>query len=88
MLIKGVSVSNLSMDEPMKKILVVDNDLLILEFVKDLLEENGHEVRVAEDGLKALDILQTYFPDLIFVDLVMPNIDGRQLCQAIRKMKR
>lgn len=71
----------------MKKILVVDNDLLILEFVKDLLEENGHEVHVAEDGLKALDILQTYFPDLIFVDLVMPNIDGRQLCQAIRKMK-
>ena len=75
-------------DEPMKKILVVDNDLLILEFVKDLLEENGHEVRLAEDGLKALDLLQTYFTDLIFVDLVMPNIDGRQLCQAIRKMKR
>ncbi len=72
----------------MKKILVVDNDLLILEFVKDLLEENGHEVRVAEDGLKALDVLQTYFPDLIFVDLVMPNIDGRQLCHAIREMKR
>ena len=72
----------------MKKILVVDNDLLILEFVKDLLEENGHEVRLAEDGLKALDILQTYFPDIIFVDLVMPNIDGRQLCHAIRKMKR
>jgi PAS domain S-box-containing protein len=71
----------------MKKVLVVDNDLLILEFVKDLLEENGHEVRLAEDGLKALDILQTYFPDLIFVDLIMPNIDGRQLCQAIRKMK-
>jgi PAS domain S-box-containing protein len=72
----------------MKKILVVDNDLLILEFVKDLLEENGHEVRLAEDGLKALDILQIYSPDLIFVDLVMPNIDGRQLCHAIRKMKR
>ena len=72
----------------MKKILVVDNDLLILEFVKDLLVENGHEVRLAEDGLKALDILQGYFPDLIFVDLVMPNIDGRQLCQAIRQMKR
>ena len=71
----------------MKKILVVDNDLLILEFVKDLLEENGHEVRLAEDGLKALDVLQTYFPDIIFVDLVMPNIDGRQLCHAIRKMK-
>ena len=72
----------------MKKILVVDNDLLILEFVKDLLEENGHEVHLAEDGLKALDVLQAYIPDFIFVDLVMPNIDGRQLCHAIRKMKR
>ena len=71
----------------MKKILVVDNDLLILEFVKDLLEGNGHEVRLAEDGLKALDILQSYSPDLIFVDLVMPNIDGHQLCHAIRKME-
>ncbi len=71
----------------MKKILVVDNDKLILEFIRDLLQENGHEVQVAEDGLEALDILVNYLPDIIFVDLVMPNIDGRQLCRAVRKMK-
>ena len=69
-----------------KKILVVDNDLLILEFVKDLLEEKGHEVRLAEDGLSALDILKTYIPDVIFIDLVMPNINGEQLCRIIQKM--
>ncbi len=70
----------------MKKILVVDNDILILEFVKDLLQEKGHEVTVAKDGLEALDILKTYLPDIIFSDLVMPNIDGRKLCGAIREM--
>ncbi len=72
----------------MKKILVVDNDKLILEFVGDLLQEKGHEVRIAEDGLVALDILKTYLPDIIFVDLIMPTIDGRKLCSAIRTMER
>ena len=70
----------------MKKILVVDNDILILEFIKDLLQDKGHEVTMAEDGLEALDILETYVPDIIFSDLVMPNIDGRKLCAAIREM--
>ena len=71
----------------MKKILVVDNDKLILEFARDLIEKEGHEVRLAEDGLAALDILKSYFPDIIISDLVMPNIDGRKLCSAIREME-
>ena len=69
-----------------KKILVVDNDLLILQFITDLLENEGHQVRTAEDGLSALDILMTYIPDVMFIDLVMPNINGEQLCRIIRKM--
>ena len=71
----------------MKKILVVDNDKLILEFARDLIEKEGHEVKLAEDGLEALDILKSYLPDIIFADLVMPNIDGRKLCNAIREMR-
>ncbi|EFK10191.1 PAS domain S-box protein [delta proteobacterium NaphS2] len=71
----------------MKKILVVDNDKLILEFARDLIEKEGHEVRLAEDGLAALDILKGYFPDIILSDLVMPNIDGRKLCGVIREME-
>ena len=63
----------------MKKILVVDNDRIMLRFIAKLLEKEGHEVETAEDGLNALDILKTYTPDFIFVDLVMPNIDGRML---------
>lgn len=71
----------------MKKVLVVDNDKLILEFAKDLIQKDGHEVTLAEDGLEALDLLNHYRPDIIITDLVMPNIDGRKLCSAIREME-
>ena len=53
----------------------------------DLIEKEGYEVKLAEDGLEALDILESYCPDVIFADLVMPNIDGRKLCSAIREME-
>ncbi len=72
----------------MTKILVVDNDHLIREFMENLLTGLGHEVKVADDGLSALDILAGYTPDIIFVDLIMPNIDGRKLCKIIRRSKR
>lgn len=68
------------------KILVVDNNRLILEFMTDLLTEKGHEVRTAVDGLSALDVLDAFQPHVIFVDLIMPNIDGKKLCQIIRSI--
>jgi len=67
-----------------KKILVVDNHPVILKFMTNLLEKRGHQVITAEDGLSALGILKTYIPDIIFVDLVMPNIGGEKLCKIIR----
>ena len=70
----------------MKNILVVDNDRIFLKLMERLLEKKGHHVETAEDGLNALDILEDYIPDIIFVDLVMPNIDGRMLCRIIRGM--
>jgi len=69
-----------------KKILLVDNDRFILEVVKDLLKQQGHEVLTAEDGLCALDVLEGFTPDIIFLDMVMPNIDGKRLCRILRKM--
>jgi len=71
----------------MKKILVVDNDLIMLKFMKRLLEKEGHQVVTSEDGLNAIDILKSYTPDVIFVDLVMPNIDGEALCKIVRSME-
>lgn len=69
-----------------KKILVVDNDRLMLAFMVDLFEEQGHEVLTAEDGLSALETLKDYVPDVAFIDLVMPNIRGDRLCRIIRSM--
>ena len=45
-------------------------------------------VITAEDGLSALDVLKTHTPDIMFLDLVMPNIDGRTLCRIVRRMDR
>jgi len=55
--------------------------------MNDLLSKEGYEVVTAKDGLSALDTLKRYTPDVIFVDLIMPRIDGKQLCRVIRRMK-
>ncbi len=70
----------------MKKILVVDNHRVIREFMTNFLEKKGCHVVTAEDGLSALETLKTYIPDVMFVDLIMPNIGGKKLCQIVRKM--
>jgi len=67
-----------------RKILVVDNHPMVLRLIANLLEKGGHEVRTAGDGLSALDILKSFVPEIIFVDLVMPNISGEKLCKIIR----
>lgn len=58
----------------------------MLMLMTRLLEKEGHEVLSAEDGLSAIDLLKEHIPDLIFVDLVMPNIGGEKLCRIIRSM--
>jgi len=69
-----------------KKILVVDNHPVFLKFMSQLLEKEGHQVLTTGDGLSALEILKNDTPDVIFIDLIMPNIGGEKLCQMIRKM--
>jgi len=72
----------------MHKVLVVDNDVLILEFINDVLLKAGYQVMTAKNGLSALDILKTFTPQSIIVDLVMPDIDGKRLCRIIRRTDR
>ena len=71
-----------------EKVLAVDNDPFILEFMKDILSPDRYELFTANDGLEALDIMDRTTPDIVFVDLVMPNIGGKKLCQIIRGMER
>ena len=72
----------------MKNVLSVDNSPVLLKYMSNLLTKEGHNVITAEDGLSALDILETHTPDIMFLDLVMPNIDGRTLCRIVRQMDR
>ncbi len=69
-----------------KKILVVDDNRMMLRFFTDLLIGEGHAVKTCQDGLAALSLLASYRPDVVFVDLVMPNIAGDTLCRIIRTM--
>ena len=69
-----------------KKILLVDDDRILLKFASDLLEKEGHEVATAQDGFAALNLLTSFYPDIMFFDLIMPKIDGDKLCHIVRKM--
>lgn len=69
-----------------KKILLVDDDRLMLKYLSDLLEREGHEVTTAQDGFAALNMLTSFYPDVMFFDLIMPKIDGDKLCQIVRNM--
>lgn len=69
-----------------KNILVVDDNRLMREFMANLLEGQGRRVYLADNGFEALDILTGLQPEIIFVDLVMPKIDGSKLCRIIRTM--
>jgi diguanylate cyclase (GGDEF)-like protein/PAS domain S-box-containing protein len=68
----------------MKTILVVDNHPVVLKLLVEFLKKQGHEVITAEDGLAALEVLKKVRPDIVFTDLIMPNINGEKLCQVIR----
>ncbi len=70
-----------------KNVLAVDNDAIMLKFLSRILEKAGLHVVTASDGVTAIDILESYTPDLFFIDLVMPNIDGRSLCRIIRSQE-
>lgn len=69
-----------------KKALVVDNNKLILEIEKNFLEKHAYEVKTAENGLAALEVLTDFHPSIIFVDMIMPKINGEKLCRIIRSM--
>ncbi len=68
-----------------KKILIVDDDLNICELLRLYLEKDGFSTIVANDGGQALQLAQTSNPDLILLDIMMPVLDGWQVCREIRK---
>src|SRR3989337_3416577 len=68
-----------------KRILVVDDDVKAVELVKLYLSRDGDRVMTANDGLEALRLAQESHPDLIVLDLMLPGMDGLEICRTIRR---
>ncbi|WP_031547236.1 response regulator transcription factor [Salinicoccus luteus] len=71
----------------MHKILVVDDEPSIVTLMKFNLEKAGYEVMTAEDGRQGLDLSLTEKPDLIVLDLMLPGMDGMDVCKTLRQEK-
>ena len=67
------------------KILVVDDDVNIAELLRLYLEKDGFSVVTAENGAKAIELHNRENPDLILLDIMLPIVDGWQVCREIRK---
>lgn len=68
----------------MIKVLLVDNNPVLLKAVTTILEQAGCDVESVENGLEALEKLKSYHPDILITDLIMPHVNGQQLCKIIR----
>ena len=67
------------------KIMVVDDDSNICELLRLYLEKEGFDPVIAGNGVRALEMFETEKPDLILLDVMMPQLDGWQVCREIRK---
>lgn len=68
----------------MKRILVVDDEIGALTLIGIMLERGGFEVLKAKDAEQALSVLELETPDLIILDVMMPGMDGIELCRVLR----
>jgi DNA-binding response OmpR family regulator len=71
---------------PMQQlILVVDDEPKVTRLARDYLEKNGFRVTIAADGQSALAIARREKPDLVILDLLLPHMDGREVCRILRR---
>ena len=68
-----------------ERILIVDDELSIVKFLRATLKDSGYEVLVAMDGAEAIRTVELELPDLVILDIMMPNIDGFEVCRQIRE---
>jgi two-component system response regulator ResD len=68
----------------MSLVLVVDDDDTVAKVVVDYLQRAGHDARHVGDGQSALDAVAAQLPDLVVLDLMIPNVDGLEVCRRIR----
>ena len=66
------------------KVMVIDDSNTIRKTAENYLAQAGHEVLTAEDGFEAMSLITDHRPDIIFVDIMMPRLDGYQTCSLIK----
>ena len=67
-----------------KKVLIVDDEINIVMALEFLMEQAGYQTKVAYNGRDALNIAAEFAPDLILLDVMMPKVNGYDVCQQIR----
>jgi DNA-binding response OmpR family regulator len=65
-------------------IMIVDDNPGVLKLLGIMLERDGYSVLTAENGYKALELLESSIPDLFIIDVMMPDMDGIELCRQVR----
>ncbi len=74
---------NLKQNSRTRSILVVDDDPIIRDMMVDILESEGYTINVARNGLEALRLLHGDAHYLVFLDVMMPGMDGKQVCERL-----
>ncbi|MBK6266554.1 response regulator [Marivirga sp. S37H4] len=69
----------------MKKILIVDDEPNILLSLEFLMKKEGYEVFIARNGREAIEIVKKELPDALILDIMMPEVDGFEVCEFIKK---
>ncbi|MEM9326191.1 MAG: response regulator [Bacteroidota bacterium] len=72
----------------MSKVLIVDDEPNILMSLEFLMRKEGYEVFIARDGREALNIISEETPTVVILDIMMPNVDGYEVCEHIRATER
>ena len=67
-----------------KEILIVDDEPNVVVPIQFLMEQQGYRVMIAERGEDALDLIYHYKPDLVILDIMLPGIDGYEVCEIVR----
>ena len=68
-----------------KKVLIVDDELNIVTALEFLLQKSGYEVMAAQNGDEALKRVESFAPDLVLLDVMMPHISGYEVCRRMRE---
>lgn len=69
-----------------ERILAVDDDPLLLQLIEQTLQKGGYEVILASEGQEGLQLLAEWRPHLVVLDIMMPHVDGWEICRRIRKV--